>query len=89
MEDYAMLYALREATKVAKAKGVAPEAVKQSEALLDVGPTAIAQFCGLDEYGTEPGKGGPAGARKLTDQRFRAIQDTRREIARLIHLLAP
>ena len=89
VEDYAMLHALREATKIAKAKGIAPGAVKEAEALLDGGAAAIAQFCGLDEYGTEPGKGGPAGGRKLADVRFKAIQDTRHEIARLMPLLAP
>ncbi len=89
VEDYAMLHALREATEAAKARGGAPEAVKEAEALLDGGATAIAQFCGLDEHGTEPGKGGAAGGRKLADERFQAIQETRRKIARLMPLLAP
>ncbi len=89
MEDYAMLHALREATTAAKALGAAAEAVKEAEALLEGGATAIAQFCGLDEHGTEPGKGGAAGARKLADERFQAIQATRREIGRLMPLLAP
>lgn len=89
MEDYAMLYALREAAKDAKAKGIALEAVKKAELLLDGGATAIAQYCGLDEHGTEPGKGGAAGERALADERFRAIQNTRREIAQLMPLLVP
>jgi hypothetical protein len=89
VEDYTMLHALREATAAAKASGVAPEAVKEAETLLGEGASAIAQFCGLDEYGTEPGKGGPAGERKLSDARFNAIQKTRQTIARLMPLLAP
>lgn len=89
MEDYAMLHSLREAVEAAKASGKSPEAVKQAETLLGAGASSIAQFCGLDEHGTEPGKGGAAGERKLSDDRFEAIQNTRKEIARLIPLLTP
>ncbi len=81
VEDFAMLYALREATKTAKAAGKNPKAVARAESLLQDGASSIAAFCGLDDDGTVPGKGGIPAVRLLADKRFAAIQQMRKAIA--------
>lgn len=88
VEDYAMLHALREAMERARAAGTHPEDVGKAEKLLTDQATAIAQFCGLDEYGTEPGKGGIPAVRTRADGRFAEIQLVRRELADLLQRLA-
>jgi hypothetical protein len=84
VEDYAMLYALRESAASAKKRGVHPETVREAEKLLGEGAASIARFCGLDADGTLPGKGGAANERIVADRRYAAIQGVRAEIARLL-----
>ena len=49
----------------------------------------IATFCGLDEAGTVPGKGGIPAVRKVADQRFEAIQTLREDLADTLERLQP
>jgi hypothetical protein len=81
VEDFAMLYALREAAKAAEVAGTKSKAVARAESLLQDGASSIAAFCGLDDDGTVPGKGGIPAVRVLADKRFAAIQKMRKAIA--------
>ncbi len=81
IEDYSMLLALQSAADAAEREGKTPEAVAKARALLDEGATGIAQFCGLDEAGTLPGKDGEPGVRTTTDARWNAIQTFRADLA--------
>ncbi len=87
VEDYAMLHALRERVKAAKAAGENQDAVAKAERILGELASTVGAFCGVDEGGTVPGKGGLTAVRKLADQRFETIQETRRAIADVMEIL--
>ncbi len=87
VEDYAMLHALRERVQAAKAAGNSPDAVAEAEKILGEYASTIGAFCGVDEGGTVPGKGGLPAVRRLADQRFEMIQKTRRAIADAMEML--
>jgi outer membrane protein assembly factor BamB len=89
VEDFAMLYALREAVKSARKEGRAPAAIAQAEKILATEASAIGAFCGVDAYGTVPGKGGIPAVRVLADTRFERLQRTRAQIADVIGVLLP
>ncbi len=89
MEDHDMLVALRTAAAKAKEEGRAAEAVAEAEKLLTVRASRIGAFCGIDDGGTEPGKEGLPGVRRLADRRYAAILEVRRDIARLLAILKP
>jgi len=84
VEDYAMLHALREAVARANAAGRSAEAVARAEALLGAEASVIAAYCGIDEDGTEPGKGGQPELRRVADRRFAKIQQVRATLAELM-----
>lgn len=84
VEDFAMLYALRAAADRARTAGTHAVEIEGATALLDRQATVIARFCGIDPEGTEPGKGGMAAMRVLADRQWRALQDTRKEVAALL-----
>lgn len=88
VEDYAMLHALREAVKSARERGATSSAIEKAEALLGEGASTVAAFCGLDEHGTVPGKGGLPAVRSLADRRFEALQATREEMADVLERLS-
>ena len=81
VEDFAMLYALREAVASARKNGGNEKSITKAEALIAAKASEIGAFCGLDEFGTIPGKGGMPALRKLADVRFQEIQETREAIA--------
>ena len=86
VEDYGILDRLRSA--VDKAKGKAPAAIiKDAEKILKTDAYEIGRYCGLDEYGTEPGIGGLKEMRIVEDSRWQKIKTTRRNIARLFQEL--
>ncbi|MCC6486975.1 MAG: PQQ-binding-like beta-propeller repeat protein [Candidatus Hydrogenedentes bacterium] len=86
VEDYNLLAALKRAAgnPPASAKREDLEAAK---ALLGTQATALAQFCGLDADGTQPGEQGTPGVQRVEDARWAAYQQTRREMARLLTAL--
>ena len=75
IEDYTMIAALQSALEDARARGKTGDAVDRAEALLGERASAIAQFCGLDDDGTTPGREGLPGARRLADDRWDAVRD--------------
>ncbi len=81
MEEYSMLAVLKKTVQEIKKENGNSDAVKKAEFILGNGASSIAQFCGLDKDGTTPGRTGLKGVRKLADQRWKAIQTIRKEIA--------
>ena len=86
VEDYSLLAALRRAVENPSASAK-PEDLEAAKALLGQQATALAQYCGLDADGTQPGEGGAAGVQRVEDTRWAAFQQTRRELAKLLTAL--
>ncbi|NIA12951.1 MAG: PQQ-binding-like beta-propeller repeat protein [Nitrospiraceae bacterium] len=84
IEDYGMLDMLRKAADAAEAEGRQPDMVAEARRVCGDQAKAIARFCDWDEDGTVPGKDGLPGVRIIADKRWRLIQETRREMARLL-----
>jgi hypothetical protein len=83
IEDYGILSELK--NSVDKLKDNSDQTfVKEAKALLDNGTFDIARFCGLDEFGTEPGFGGMKEMREIEDARWDKIKGVRRKIAQLL-----
>jgi len=86
VEDFGILSRLRSA--VDKSKGKAPAAIiRDAEKILKTDAYEIGRYCGLDEYGTEPGIGGLQEMRKVEDARWQKIKTIRRNIAHLLQEL--
>ena len=88
IEDYAMLLALKRAADGAVEAGHLPEAVEAARKLLTEDAAGIGAFCGGDGHGTLPGIEGAPGVRKVADERWRAIQTVRRNMAELLAVLS-
>ncbi len=86
VEDYGILSVLRSA--VDKGKGKAPAAaIKKAQTILNKEAFEIGRYCGLDDYGTEPGIGGLKEMRNVEDARWNKIKQVRREIAGVLEEL--
>ena len=81
VEDYSMLMALKAA---ANAAGADPELVTRARALLSGDVVTVGNFCGLDDDGMVPGKGGQPAARLLADRRHAKIVSVRHEVRDLL-----
>lgn len=44
----------------------------------------IATYCGLDDHGTQPGRGGQPAQRAIADQRWQTFKEVRKEMAALL-----
>mgnify|MGYP006280268681 CR=1 FL=1 len=84
VEDYTMLALLRERTEAAAEAGRAAEAVAAARQLLGGRAEDIARYCGIDEDGDLPGVDGLPAVRAVAGRRWRAIEETRAEMARLL-----
>jgi hypothetical protein len=83
IEDYSMLRELQYAIEQSQNRD-RPEIFSAAKKLLDQQATDIAQFCGLDEYGTLPGLGGMEELRRIEDARWQQIKSIRRQMADLL-----
>ncbi len=88
IEDYSMLQQLKDAVENAANKPELAEAIQQAKRLLGKEASEIAQFCGLDEAGTQPGTYGLKRVRETEDIRWEKIKKVRREIARLLEFIS-
>jgi hypothetical protein len=61
--------------------------VRQAKRFLKNQVYNVAQFCGLDAYGTEPTARGWAFQRQIEDERWHTIQKMRRNVAQLLNAL--
>ncbi len=87
VEDYGILSRLRKA--VEKSTGKAPvKLINKAEKLLNDDVYQIARYCGLDEYGNEPGIGGMKERRIIEDMRWHKIKTVRHKIALLLQELS-
>lgn len=84
VEDYSMLWRLRQAADAAAKAGCAPKSVAAARKLLKDDAAVIAGFCGTDEDGTLPGVDGEPGRRTVADKRWTRIRAVRRKIAKLL-----
>ncbi len=84
IEDYGMLWRLRQAADVAAKAGKHAETVARARKLLAEQAAVIAAYCGGDEDNTLPGVDGMPGQRVVADQRWKTIRQVRREIASLL-----
>ena len=84
IEDYSMLSALREAAESAAARGVAPDAVREAEDLLEKRAAALAGFPNETAPGVNPGITGFDDFRLLVDTQWKMIESIRRDVARLL-----
>ncbi len=87
IEDYGMLWRLREATEAAAKAGKHAEAVERARVLLSKDASVVAAYCGGKEDNTLPGVDGMPGGRVVADKRWAKIRQIRREIARLLDVL--
>ena len=83
IEDYDLLMQLQQAVDEPPAQAPA-EAVRAAQNFLRKEAPAIGAYCGLDENGTLPGVDGLAGARRVEDRRWQAIQAARQKMAELL-----
>ena len=83
IEDYGILNELQNAVDLAKDNSKL-EFVEESKKLLKDDAFEIARFCGLDEYGMEPGIGGMKALRQIEDARWKKVKKVRRKIAELL-----
>ncbi len=83
IEDYGLLNELKKGVIRSKDNSTAT-IVKEANKLLETEAFDIARYCGLDEYGTEPGLGGMHKLREIEDARWDKIQKVRRKIAGLL-----
>ena len=87
IEDFSMLTQLKKAVQKASGKKALAAEVKKANRILKTEASTVAQYCGLDEYGTQPGVGGMKKVRQVEDARWQKILTVRREIARLLDAL--
>lgn len=83
IEDYGILYELNNVVNLSK-NNSDPNFIKEAKTLLKDDAFEIARYCGLDEYGMEPGLGGMIELRKIEDARWEKIKQVRRKIAQLL-----
>ena len=86
IEDYGILNELKNAVARSKDSSSLPF-VNEARRLLETEAFDIARYCGLDEYGTEPGIGGMKELREIEDARWDKIKNVRRKIAKLLQEL--
>jgi len=84
VEDFSMLWKLQRALEDAARKPGLATVVKEARRFLTEEVGKVAEFCGLDRYGTLPTARGPAFQRELEDRRWRTIQRIRRRLADLL-----
>ncbi len=87
VEDYSMLWQLRKAVQQAASNPKKARLVRQAKRFLKNQVYNVAQFCGLDAYGTEPTARGWAFQRQIEDERWHTIQKMRRNVAQLLNAL--
>ncbi len=87
VEDYSMLWRLRQAVQQAKNAPEKARFVQAAERFLTANVFDVAQFCGLDAYGTQPTAKGMAFQRQIEDQRWHTVRNTRRRLAELLDAL--
>jgi outer membrane protein assembly factor BamB len=83
VEDYGILYELQHAVDLSKDNSKL-KIIEEAKKLLKDDAFEIARYCGLDEYGMEPGIGGMKELRKIEDIRWKKVKKTRRIIAQLL-----
>ena len=83
IEDYGILNELKHAANFSNDNSDL-KALEEAKTLLKDDVFKIARFCGLDEYGMEPGIGGMIEFRQVEDARWDNIKRVRRDIARLL-----
>lgn len=83
IEDYSILNELKNAVNNSKDNSKL-EFIEKAKKLLKDDVFEIARFCGLDEYGMEPGIGGMKELRQIEDIRWDKIKKVRRKIAQLL-----
>ena len=86
MEDYDLLQQLQKAVNNPP-DGVSSETLKAAKHFLQQDAPAIGAYCGLDQYGTQPGVDGFSGARRLEDERWEAVQKARLKMGELLAAL--
>jgi len=88
IEDYKLLMQLQHAIENPP-DGVSQEILHAANYFLQHDAPAIGAYCGLDDDGTLPGVDGLSGARRVEDQRWRAIKKARQRMAELLLALRP
>ena len=86
IEDYGILYELKHAANLSKDNSDL-KLLEEVHTLLKDDVFEIARYCGLDEYGMEPGIGGMKELRQIEDARWEKIKEVRRKIAQLLDAL--
>jgi outer membrane protein assembly factor BamB len=87
IEDYAMLTVLRKALETEGVRQKLPDAVRDAGRVLGERASAIGEFCRLKEWDAKPGPEGFAPRRRESNERWRAYQSIRAEIARQLATL--
>ena len=83
-EDFSMLYALKTRSDAAERQGRHPDAIAKARILLEDTASEIATFCDEDTLDTRTWPE----ARKLADERWHTLQETRRNIAEVLAILS-
>ncbi|MCD6597733.1 MAG: PQQ-binding-like beta-propeller repeat protein, partial [Bacteroidales bacterium] len=86
IEDYGILNELKHAANLSKDNSDL-KLLEEVHTLLKDDVFEIARYCGLDEYGMEPGIGGMKELRQIEDARWENIKEVRRKIAQLLDAL--
>ncbi|RLD55464.1 MAG: hypothetical protein DRJ05_12905 [Bacteroidetes bacterium] len=84
IEDYGILYKLKNTANLSKDNSNL-KLLEEVNTLLKDDAFEIARYCGLDEYGMEPGLGGMKELRQIEDARWEKIKQVRRKIAKLLN----
>jgi len=85
IEDYKILFLLKEAIERSKSHKELADEVKLARELLSQDVAEVAGFCGIDESGTLPGAEGLSVVRHVEDKRWQKYKDVRRAIAKLLN----
>ncbi len=88
VEDFSMLWQLRQAVQQAEADPAKARLVREAKRFLADDVFSVARFCGLDPYGTQPTAKGMAFQRKIEDQRWHTVQKMRQRLAALLDVLS-
>ena len=86
IEDYSILSLLKQAINNVS-QNVDQATIQAAKELFEKNAFEIAQYCGLDEYGTEPQTGGMNLLRQVEDERWAKIKATRENMISFLEKL--